>query len=180
MQRIGTAALAAFLVLAGNACSQDPTSPAEVETSLLDVIPPGGATGVDPNAPIVVEFDHPIGYGMAEYAMLHEGGIDGPQVDGTWVLSEDRNTLTFTPDRPLKPGTAYVIHVGGGIMDEHGHHLNFERYGFGLGGAWCTGEQLGPRGGMGPGGTMGTHHHQGAGWQHANGMYGMFFTFLTA
>lgn len=167
-------ALAAATMVAG--CSNDSTSPVVTETVLLDVIPPGGATGVDPAAPIVVTFDHPIGWGMEAYAELHEGDVNGVVVSGTWDLSDDRGTLTFTLDEPLKSAMTYVIHLGGGIMDAQNRYLNWERYGFQLGGEWCTGEQMGP----GPGGPMGPQYHQGPGWQHANGMYGMLFTFTTA
>lgn len=173
--------LAALLVavpgLTLGACSEGTTAPADLETVLLDVIPPGGATNVDPNAPIILEFDHPIGYGMEAYAVLHEGDVDGPEVAGTWALSADRMTLTFTQDAPLRAATDYVIHLGGGIMDHNNRHLNLEEHGYGLGGEWCLGEQMGP-GGLG--GPMGHRHHQGPGWQHPNGTYGMIFTFTTA
>ena len=160
------------------ACSDDGTEPVDAETVLLDVIPPGGATDVDPNGPIVVEFNHPIGWGMAEYAVLHEGSLDGPAVDGVWELSDDRTTLTFTPAEPLKPLTEYTIHLGGGMVDHQGQHVNLERHGFQFGGEWCTGEQFG-QGGMGPMGPMGPHHGQGPGWQGPNGHFGMTFTFTT-
>jgi hypothetical protein len=69
------------------------------------------------------------------------------------------------------------IHVGGGVRDDRGHYVNFERQGFQLGGEWCTGERLG----MGPMGPMGPHAHlNDPGWQHPNGTYGMLFTFTTA
>ncbi len=174
---LATTLMVAVPALLLGACSDESTEPLDVETALLDVIPPGGATNVDPNAPIVLEFDRRIGWGMEEYAVLHEGGINGPVVPGTWVLSDDRMTLTFTQDAPLMAATDYVIHLGGGLMDYNNRHLNLERHGFGLGGEWCTGEQLGP---MGPGGPTGGHHHQGSGWQHPNGTYGMIFTFTTA
>lgn len=173
--RIFTAGLM-MIALTIAACSDDATAPIDTETALLDVIPPGGATGVDPNAPIVVEFDHPIGFAMEQYAELHEGDINGVVVPGTWVLSQDRTTITFTPDEPLKPATTYLIHLGGGIQDAQHRYLNWERHGFQLGGEWCTGEQMGP----GPGAPMGHQYHQGPGWQHSNGMYGMIFTFTTA
>ena len=72
-----------------------------------------------------------------------------------WSLrswSGDRTRLTFTPSQPLKSQTQYVIHVGGGMQDQHGH---------GMGG--------------GHGGGM------GAGCVHpTNGSYGMVFYFTTA
>jgi len=171
------AAVVAVAVITVSACSDNATAPAaDIETALLDIVPPGGATNVDPNAPVVVQFDHPIGPGMAEYAEVREGDSDGPLVEGTWVLSTDRTALAFTPTQPLKPLTTYVIHLGGGMLDQHGEHLNFERHGFDYGGEWCTEQQMG----MGPMGPMGTQHQHGADWRHPNGTYGMFFTFTTA
>ncbi len=63
-------------------------------------------------ATVVISSDHPIALGMEEFAVLHEGSLTGPEVDGLWVLSEDRTELTFTPAEELKPETMYVIHVG--------------------------------------------------------------------
>jgi hypothetical protein len=95
--------------------------------------------------------------------------------------------LTFTPDAPLKGQTEYIIHVGGGMQDSNGHHLDFQMYGFGMGGHWFTedmhqdgqhgqGTGHGGMGGMGGGSGM-----MGGGWVHpGNGGYGMIFTFTTA
>jgi hypothetical protein len=33
-----------------------------VETALLDVAPPAGATNIGPNDPIILQFDQPIGW----------------------------------------------------------------------------------------------------------------------
>jgi hypothetical protein len=169
------AGLIALAVMTVGACSDDPTAPDTVPAALLDVVPPGGATDVDPNEPVVIRFDHPIGYGMAEYAEIREGDMDGPIVPGAWEFSDDRTTLTFTPDEPLLPLTVYAVHLGGGMLDQHGHHLNFEQHGFEYGGEWCTEEQHG-MGPMGPGPGM---HRHGDDWRHPNGSYGMFFTFTT-
>ena len=182
--RILGVAMIGLGALALGACSDDANSPAGLETApietvLLDVVPPGGATDVDPNTPVMLQFDHAMGIGMAEYAEVREDGLDGTLVAGAWALSDDRTTLTFTPDQPLKPLTGYVIHLGGGMMDDHDRVLNFEAHGFEHGGEWCTGEQRG----MGPGGAMGdmgTQHRHDEDWRHPNGTYGMFFTFTTA
>lgn len=171
--RVSTIVIAA---IAAGACSDDATSPNDLETALLAIVPPGGAIDVNPNAPVVVRFDHPVGYSMAEHAEVRKEDMDGALVEGAWNLSDDRMTLTFTPDQPLEPLTTYVIHLGGGMLDEHGAHLNFERHGFDLGGEWCTEEQMG----MGPMGPVGFQHRHGADWRHPNGTYGMFFTFTTS
>jgi hypothetical protein len=89
-------------------------------TALVAVEPTGGATDVDPTEPVVVTFDHAIKPAMTEYAALHEGDVNGPEVAGSWSLSEDSTQLVFTPDEPLKAATKYTIHLGGGMMDAEG------------------------------------------------------------
>jgi ABC-type oligopeptide transport system substrate-binding subunit len=102
---------AAALALGG--CG-DPTAPA-LTARVVSVVPSGGATGVDPNAPIVVTFSHVMQAGMEQYAALHEGVVTGPVVAGSWAWSDDRTTLTVTPGAPLKSLMQYTVHLGGGM-----------------------------------------------------------------
>lgn len=174
-------AVIAALSLAG--CAAEPATPAPV-TSIVAVVPTGGATGVDPAAPVVITFSHPMQAGMERYAALHEGSLAGPVVAGTWSWSADRARLTFTPDPPLRPGTTYALHVGGGMRDGMGGAIDYEQCIAQHGGEWATaammGQGPGPFGpGMG-GGMMGDSTMMGSGWRHANGTYGMVFTFTTA
>ena len=151
------------------------TEQAAGSTALVSVAPVGGATGVDPTEPVVVTFDHAIDPAMTEYASLHEGDVNGPEVAGTWSLSEDSTELTFTQDEPLKAGTEYTIHLGGGMMDAEGGHVDMGTNGTHMGGEWATGSMMG--GGM----NGGQHGHMGGSWDHPeNGSYGMLFTFTTA
>ena len=157
--------------LALGACSGDPTAPA-LTARVVSVVPSGGDTGVDPNAPIVVTFSHAMQAGMEQYAALHEGDVNGPVVAGTWAWSDDRTALTFTPAQPLMSQTQYTLHLGGGMRATDG---GFVDYGSCVGqhsGQWATQEMMG--GGMMGGNMMGT------GWRHPNGTYGMVFTFTTA
>lgn len=160
------------------ACSDDATGPeGEEVAALASVQPAGGSVDVSVDATVVVTFDHAIGFGMEQYAALHEGEVTGPEVSGSWSRSEDGTQLIFTPAAPLKPATTYVIHIGGGMMDADGHPVNLGMHGTGMGGQWATQSMM--SGGMMGGGMMGTH--MGAGWQHhSNGTYGMIFTFTTA
>ncbi len=128
---------------------------------------------VDPNARVHVSFDHPMGSGMEQYADLHEGDVRGPQVPGMWTWSEGHMEMTFTPANPLMHATEYTIHLGGGMQDEHGQAINFERHGLGMGGTWASEEMMGP-------GQMMGQPHAGDGWRHQNGSYGMVFTFTTS
>ena len=176
-RRYGALVVGLSAALAG-ACSDDPVSPnLDDGPALLSVEPSGGSTGVEVGATVVVTFDHAIADGMEEYAALHEGSVTGALVAGVWSLSADRTTLTFTPAAPLKPATTYVIHIGGGMTDDHGNHVNLQQHGTGMGGEWATGSMM--TGGMGMnqiGSTM-----MGAGWAHpTNGSYGMLFSFITA
>lgn len=148
-------------------------------TALVSMSPVGGATDVDPAEPVVVTFDHAIDPAMAEYAALHEGDVNGPEVAGTWSLSGDSTGLVFTQEEPLKPATRYTIHLGGGMIDAEGHHVDLGTNGTHMGGEWATDSMMG--GGMGGGGMDGHHEHTGDGWEHPdNGSYGMIFTFTTA
>lgn len=174
-------ALASTLLIA-SACSEDATAPGGEEPAvLLSVQPSPGSTDVTVGSSVVVTFDHAIAAGMEEYAALHEGDVTGPELPGTWLVSDDRTTLTFTPDEPMKPATTYVIHVGGGMMDDHGNVVDLEHHGLAMGGQWATQSMM--TGGMGSGmmGGGDPGQHMGGGWQHpANGSYGMVFVFTTA
>lgn len=144
------------------------------ETTVLSVVPAGGAANVDPSQPVVVEFSHAIGMGMEQYAALHEGDVTGAVVQGTWSWSSDRLRLTFTPAAPLQPGTQYTIHLGGGMRDATGALLNYDHCAGQHGGRWLGRSMMG--------GSMmgGRSSMMGSGWRHANGTYGMVFVFTTA
>lgn len=174
-----TVALMATVVIGVAACDEGTTTP-EPETVLLSVAPAGEAVDVARDAPVVVTFDHAIDPEMTEYAALHEGDVNGPEVAGTWSLSEDSTRLIFTQDEPLKAGTEYTIHLGGGMMDSEGHYVDMGTNGTHMGGEWASGSMMG--GGMHGGGMNGGQHdHMGGGWDHPeNGSYGMVFTFTTA
>lgn len=143
-------------------------------SALMAVEPQGGATDVDPTEPVVVTFDHALDPAMTEYAALHEGDVNGPEVAGTWTLSEDSTQMVFTQDEPLKPATQYTVHLGGNMMDAEGHHVDLGSNGTHMGGEWATGSM------MGDGMMGGEHEHMGGGWEHPdNGSYGMTFSFTT-
>ena len=162
--------LSAPLVLSG--CNEDPTGPL-LSARVVSIVPSGGATGVDPNAPIVVTFDHAIRPGMEQFAALHQGDVRGPLVAGSWTWSEDRMTLTFTPAQPLAAQTEYTLHLGGGMRAADGGYVDYGPCAAEYDGQWATEQMMG--GGMMGGGSM-----MGSGWRHPNGSYGMVFTFTTA
>lgn len=168
---VGTMALVGV-----GACSDDPVAEAE-EVVLLSVAPAGGSLGVDVGVSVVVAFDHALMPAMVEYAALHEGGLDGSEVEGAWTLTDGGTVLQFTPAGALKPATSYTIHMGGGMEGDHGEPMNFEMHGSAhMGGQWATGSMM--SGGMT--GMGGSHPHMGDGWSHTNGTFGMVFTFTTA
>jgi hypothetical protein len=154
------------------ACSGDPTAPA-LTARVVSVVPSGGATGVDANAPIVVTFSHAMRSGMEQYVALHEGDVTGPVVLGTWAWSDDRTTLTFTSPAPLKAQTQYTLHLGGGMRAADGGFVDYGSCVEQHSGQWVTQEMMG-------GGMMGGGNMMGSGWRHPNGTYGMVFTFTTA
>jgi hypothetical protein len=148
------------------ACS-DATNP-DGDTIVASIAPDGGATDVDPAGPIALTFSGPMRAGMEDYIAMHRGEVAGPVVPGSWAWSDNRTRLSFTPTSPLDPGTAYTIHLGGGMMDAGGRALGYEHCLDQHGGRWATDQMMGANGGM-----------MGSGWQHANGTYGMTFTFTT-
>jgi hypothetical protein len=159
------------LALAG--CGAEPNAPA-LTTHVVSVVPAGGATGVDPNAPIVVTFDQPMQVGMEQYAALHEGDVTGPVVPGTWAWSNGHATLTFTPMRPLMSQVQYTLHMGGGMRATDGGLVDWSSCVGQQGGQWATQQMMGGGGMMGGDATM-----MGPGWRASNGTYGMVFPFTT-
>lgn len=157
-------------------CSSSATEPSAVDpTVLLSVIPSGGTTSVAVGADVVITFNHGMPDAMENYVDLHEGTVTGPEVAGVWSMSSDHMVMTFTPGSAWKPATTYVIHMGGGMMDENGDTVDLEMHGFGMGGQWATQSMMtvGMMGGQ-------TSSHMGAGWAGpSNGVYGMVFTFTT-
>lgn len=98
---------------------------------------------------------------MEQFCAVHAGGLDGEEVPGRWEWSDDHHVLTFTPHGPLQHNAAHTLHVGGGILDAHGHDLDFDQHGHEIGGHWVDDDQLSHHGGM-----MGGRPHMGEGWQH--------------
>lgn len=160
------------------ACSSDSPADASTATALVSVSPSGGAASVSRNGAVTITFDHAIMAGMERYALLHEGGLTGSPVAGSWILSADRKVLAFTPASALKAATQYTIHLGGGMMDGEGHPVNMDG-GMGMGGQYASGTMM-SGGMMGSGGMMSSGSMMGTGWQAASGTFGMLFTFTTA
>lgn len=174
IRRLEILALAGTVTLGVAACGEGATAVAP-ETALLSVSPTGGAMAVDPAEPIEVTFDHAMHDHAADYAAVHEGDVTGPEVAGSWTLEQGGTVMRFAPETPLMEGTAYTIHLGGGMTDADGHVVDLETHGMSMGGEWVEGSMMG-------GGMMGGQDsHMGEGWQHpSNGSYGMIFTFTTA
>jgi len=166
--------VALWIGLSAAACSSTAAPTGADAPALLAVVPAEGATAVDPAAPIVLTFTHPMGFGMEQFIDLHVGDVNGPTVPMTATWSTDRTTLTIHPSQPLAHATTYVVHLGGDLMDEDGHELDYgscQR----LGGQKLQANQMGQgsqHGSMGSG--------MGSGWRNADGSYGMIFTFTTA
>ncbi|MHB1864030.1 MAG: Ig-like domain-containing domain [Gemmatimonadaceae bacterium] len=179
MRRSPVSLLLAFAAAAATACTAGSSStsttapPSATATEVRAVVPAGGATGVNPSAPIVLTFTHAMQTGMAAYVSLHEGTLTGAAVAGVATWSTDRMTLTFTPTTALKAHTTYVLHMGGGMVDASGKTVDLSTCPQ-FGGQPATGQMMGG-GGMMNGGEM------GQGWQTPGGAsYGMVFTFTTA
>ena len=158
------------LVLASVACTNNVTNP-NGQMILASVAPPGGATGVDPNTTVAVEFSHAMRPGMEQYMAVHRGDLAGPLVSGSWTWSSDGTTCEFRPDAPFEHQMHYVIHVGGGLQDVHDHHVDFGHGATHMGGHLIDGDMMH--------GPMMQHGMTGHGWMHPDGSYGMGFEFQT-
>ena len=142
--------------------------------ALTSMIPTGGAMGVPVGSALEFHWGTPMGVGMEQYIDLHMGDLSGPVVPMSCAWSGDQTSLVCNPGSPLQPGTQYVAHVGGGLMDATGQVVDMNMYGPGFGGQWVQGGMMGPGHGGNGWGMM------GGGWRHSNGAYGMAFTFTTA
>ena len=159
-----------------SACGENLNAPAG-DTALLSVVPVGGSTDVDPNAPVTLEFGHAMHMDM--YVALHEGAdVTGPLVDGDWAWADDQAHLTFTHAMPLNSMADYTIHIGGGMMDADGNVIDLEQHGHDMGGEWVTQHMMDQRT-MHGGTMMGGDDMLGFGWMHDNGSFGMVFSFTT-
>jgi hypothetical protein len=169
--------LAGVLMLGSIGCADDLVSPLDDAAILLSVVPNGGSVDVPAGTSVVVTFNHAMGLGMEAYGALHEGSLTGPEVEGSWTMSPNRMVIIFEPTKALKAATTYVIHLGGGMTDDHGNLVGLSQHGPGMGGVWTTGSMM--TGGMGVG--QGNARMMGEGWAHpTNGSYGMIFSFTTA
>lgn len=169
VRRIVAATAGALAVVTFAGCNDDAhmLAPGAPTLALQAVSPASGATGVSITMPMTMRFSAAVGSGMERYVLVHEGTVAGPVVAGRWSWSEDRRTLTFTPTTPLEARTTYVIHMGAGLRGMDGAPVDAATC-LALGGRAVGAGMMGAAGGM-----------MGAGWQSADGGYGMTFTFTT-
>jgi hypothetical protein len=171
--------LSPFLLVA---CGSDKlTGPSSVSVSpatgavFMSVSPQGSTSGVPASTPITFRFGGPMASGMEQYFDMHLGGLDGPVVPMNCGWTADRAVLTCNPAAPLTPRMTYTIHMGGGLRDAQGNPAGYDTHGAMMGGQWIQGGMMSGLHGGGMGWGM-----MGDGWRHANGSYGMAFSFTTA
>lgn len=172
---------AAALPIASCAGSDLPTAPSAPAPSLAGgvalttVFPQGGTTGVPVATDLRIGFGGPMAPGMEQYVDLHHGGVADVPIPMPCTWSGDRTTLVCHPTDPLHAGTRYTLHVGGGLRDANGHPIGLGTHGPMAGGQWVDGSAMSAfHGGAMAWGMM------GAGWRHADGSYGLGFSFTTA
>jgi hypothetical protein len=160
----------------GSGNTVGPTDTAANAPSLASIQPANAAAGVDPATPIVLHFNHAMMTGMEMLVVLHEGSVTGAVVGMVATWSADRTTLTLMPQAPMKHATTYVVHLSPSLKDTAGHMINLAS-GTMMGGRTVSGGMMGGgsmmNGQWGPG-------MMGAGWQAADGTFGMMFSFTTA
>lgn len=169
--RMFIALLATAAAPLSTACSD--STGTTTSATLTNVSPAGNATGVAVTAPIVLTFSNSMAQGMEAYMDMHVGTTAGAIMPMTCTWSPDRTTLTCT-HAPLASGSAYTIHVGGGMTDAGGNPIDMGDMVNMMGGMWL---QQGMMGGMHAGQPT---NMMGAGWMGSNGSYGMIFTFTTS
>lgn len=173
---IGVALLAAGCGSGSDASMMGPNGAgiSGARTSLMSVAPQGGAAGVAGSTFMVFRFGAAMGSGMEQYVDLHVGDLAGPTMPMNCSWSSDRTILTCTPQSSLTPRTHYLLHLGGGMMNQAGQALDYSQYGPMMGGQWILGGMM-TASHAGSAWTM-----MGATWHNVNGSYGMAFTFTTA
>lgn len=140
----------------------------------MSVSPRGGTRGVPVGTALEFHWGVPMGFGMEQFIDLHMGDLAGSVTPMSCDWSADRTTLVCTPSSPLQPGTRYLVHVGGGMLDANGQLVDMVQYGPSYGGQWIQG------GMMGVGHAGEDWSTMGGGWRHSNGAFGMVFTFTTS
>jgi len=148
--------------------------------TVLSLSPANATVGVDPTKPVVITFSHSMMTGMELLVVLHEGSLTGPTVVGVATWSTDRTILTFAPSSPLKSHTTYMLHLSPSLKDSAGKTIDLAAC-TQLGGKYATAGMMGLSSGTGMmnSGTWGPGM-MGAGWQAADGTFGMVFSFTTA
>ena len=93
----------------------------------ITMLPASGATGIAPTAPIVLSFSEPINpASLVPQTIRVYDGTAGQDVPGTWSLSANSQTLTFTPT----PGYGSVHQICvyasyyAAIFDRAGNYFN--------------------------------------------------------
>lgn len=167
----------AALLLAACASSDTGVGPVAADApSLASIQPASAATSISVAAPIVLKFSHAMMNGMEMLVVLHEGSVTGAAVACAATWSTDRTTLTLVPQAALKHATTYMVHMSPSLSDTAGHMINMTP-GAAMGGQMVSGSMMGGgsmmNGQWGPG-------MMGAGWQAANGTFGMVFAFTTS
>lgn len=90
---------------------------------------PGRAIGVDPAAPLMVQFDEPVDVSTLRdaVALVRAGSRDlesdesGARPVALDVDARNNPTIILTPRSPLEPGALYRLLVRGGVADLHGN-----------------------------------------------------------
>ena len=171
--------LASTLTLSGcSSSSSSPTSPDASSPAALSVLPAASSTGVSVSTPIVITFSMAMMSGSEMLVVVHEGSVTGKQVTGTSSWSTDRRVLTITPAAPLNPKTTYIVHLSPSLQEMNGSAIDLAQC-TSIGGQYVSGGMMsaGMTGMMN--GTWGPGM-MGAGWQAADGTFGMVFSFTTA
>ncbi|MDE2669437.1 MAG: Ig-like domain-containing protein [Chloroflexota bacterium] len=97
-----------------------------IQPAVTSVTPHDEATFVEPDAPVVIEFNQPMDRASVEAGVTLRP-VGGAAIPGAFEWNEDGTVATFTPDEPLELLKRYAITISGGLRSVSGGMTRSER-----------------------------------------------------
>ncbi|MCH8531775.1 MAG: Ig-like domain-containing protein [Saccharospirillum sp.] len=109
----------------GNSDNESEIDQSSSQLELLSVVPNNNETSVRLDTSVEANFDQPIDASMlnGEYSFVLSPEDQSDAVNGSLALTEDGQTLRFTPSTLLQPDTTYEARVLSGLASEAGTSL---------------------------------------------------------
>ncbi|MGM0509521.1 MAG: Ig-like domain-containing protein [Thermoplasmatota archaeon] len=94
--------------------------PDETPPAIEETTPSDGENDFDMDGEIILSFDEPLNSDSVIITLT----VDGEEVEGDYSISNDRKTITFTPDKELEKETEYKVEVT--AEDDAGNSVDHE------------------------------------------------------